>query len=140
MFGLWAVNIGLMCLFVFYFKLGLKGIWLAKICTEVFYLLCYYFIFSQMSWETRIERMRAEAEEQQKMLSNVVSSQEMYFDKGFRTERTDIPHDNRPAGPASVPPRARGESPTKPYMQSSIQMIKGPNGQFQQSPAQTVNY
>jgi len=29
----------------------------------------------------------------------------MYFDKGYRTERTDFSNPNQPAGPASVPPR-----------------------------------
>ena len=109
--GLWAVNITLMCIFVFYFQFQLKGIWLAKICTDIFYLTSYYIIIHGQPWETRIERMKLDAEEQQKMLSGIVqSSQELYYDKAFRTDRTDIPHDNRPAGPASVP---RRDSPNK---------------------------
>lgn len=72
--GLWAINISLMCTFVFYFQYQLKGIWFAKICTEVFYLISYYAMLIGESWETRIQRMREEAEEQQKMLSGIPSS------------------------------------------------------------------
>ena len=106
LFGLWAVNTSLIYIFVFRYKYKLKGIWFAKLCTDVFYFVSYYSMCYKESWQSRIQRMKDEAEEQQRMIIRSDGEEDMYFEKGYRTDRTNHSNPNLPAGPASVPPRS----------------------------------
>ena len=56
--------IALLLYLVYQLKYGLKGIWLAKIITEVFNLIAYYITITCQDWDKCIKMMREDFEEQ----------------------------------------------------------------------------
>ena len=49
--GHWAINLTLMLLLGFYFKLRIKGFWLAKTVLEVYCSLAYVFLCEYYDWQ-----------------------------------------------------------------------------------------